>query len=145
MRARPHHLVDIITQYGAGQPFEPAACGHAVHTVAAAIIADPEVRIEFGLGADDICSPCKHLANGRCDDVVRAFDPPVSKHDYNDALDQRLLQFLGMAEGECLTFREYLAALRSHLDGLAELCAHPGEDPRERQENLERGLAKLGA
>jgi hypothetical protein len=81
MRARPHHLLDIIAQYGASQPFVPSPYGHAVHTVAAALIADPEVQIEFGLGADDICAPCQHLVNGRCDDVVGSVDPPVSKHD----------------------------------------------------------------
>ena len=145
MRARPHHLIDIITQYGAGQPFEPATYGHAVHTVAAAVLAHPEVRIEFGVGADTICQPCKHLADGRCDDLIGFFDPPVSKHDYNDALDQRLLAFLGMAERQVMTFREYVALLRSHLDGLAEVCAWPGEAPAERQVKLERGLARLGS
>ena len=145
MRARPHHLIDIITQYGAGQAFEPSEYGHAVHTVAAQVIADPEVCIEFGVGADDICAPCKHLANGRCVDVIRAFDPPASKQDYNDALDQRLLEFLGMREGQTMNFREYLAVLRDHMEGLAELCAWPGEEPARRREKLERGLLELGA
>jgi hypothetical protein len=145
MRARPHHLIDIITQYGAGQPFEPSAYGHAVHTVAARVIADPTVRIEFGVGADDICAPCKHLVNGRCDDVVGGFDPPVSKHDYNDALDARLLEFLGMEEGQVMSFAEYLTVLRGHLEGLAELCHWPGEEASARREKLERGLEKLGA
>lgn len=145
MRARPHHLIDIITQYGAGQPFQPSAYGHAVHTVAAEVIANPDVEIEFGIGADDICAPCIHLVNGRCDDVVGYFDPPASKHDYNDALDQRLLAFLGMAEGEVMSFRQYLTVLRAHMDGLPELCAWPGQDPEARLRDLEAGLNKLGA
>lgn len=145
MRARPHHLIDIITQYGAGKPFEPSAYGHAVHTVAAEIISNPEVQIEFGTGADDICAPCKHLVDGRCDDVISYLDPPVQKHDYNDALDERLLEFLGMEEGQTMSFREYLGVLRTRLEGLAELCATPVEDVRERRRNLERGLDLLGA
>jgi hypothetical protein len=145
MRVRPHHLIDIIAQYGAGQPFEPSAYGHAVHTVAAEVIANPGVRLEFGVGADDICAPCRHLVSGRCDDVIHTLDPPVRKQDYNDALDQRLLELLGMTEGECMTFEEYLALLRTHLEGLAELCAHPGEEPKDRAVKLERGLARLGA
>ena len=143
MRARPHHLIDIITQHGAGQPFEPSAYGHAVHTVAAEVLADPDVLVEFGTGADDICRPCVHLANGRCDDLVRAFDPPVSKHDYNDALDRRLMAFLGMVEGQVMSFRDYVALLRSHIEGLSELCAWPGEPPAERRRKLEAGLLSL--
>ncbi|MEN6545460.1 MAG: DUF1284 domain-containing protein [Armatimonadia bacterium] len=145
MRARPHHLIDIITQYGAGSPFEPCSYGHAVHTVAAEVIANPDVLIEFGIGADDICAPCVHLVNGRCDDLIRCFDPPVSKHEYNDDLDQRVLRFLGMQEGEVMTFRQYTQVLRGHLDGLAELCSHPGEEPQEKHQKLAQGLEKLGA
>jgi hypothetical protein len=145
MRARPHHLIDIITQYGQGRPFEPHEYGHAVHTVAAEVIADPSVSIEFGIGADDICAPCKHLVGGRCDDMITRFDPPVSKHEYNDALDTRLLDFLGMEEGQVMTFAEYLKILRDHLDGLAEVCRWPGQQVEDRHSNLERGLSKLGA
>lgn len=145
MRARPHHLIDIITQHGAGRPFEPSEYGHAVHTVAAEVIGNLDLRIEFGIGADDICAPCKHLVDGRCDDVITYLDPPVMKHDYNDALDQRLLEFLGMEEGQVMSFREYLAVLRRNLEGLAEVCAAPREDPAERRRKLERGLEMLGA
>ncbi|HQK95598.1 MAG TPA: DUF1284 domain-containing protein [Armatimonadota bacterium] len=143
MRARPHHLIDIITQYGAGQPFAPCDYGHAVHTVAARVIGDPQTLIEFVVGADDICDPCKHLVDGRCDDGVPALGPTASKQEYNDALDERLMQFLGITEGQTMTFREYISVLRDHWDGLVEQCAHPGESPAERAVMLERGLAKL--
>lgn len=67
----------------------------------------------------------------------------ASKQEYNDALDHRLLEFLGMAEGQTMTFREYVTVLRNHVDGLAEQCAHPGESVVERAALLQRGLAKL--
>jgi hypothetical protein len=142
MRLRPHHLLDIITQYGAGLPFQPHAYGHAVHTVAEAVLADPNVTIESVVGADDICAPCKHLIAGRCDDVLRELDPPLSKQDYNDDLDRRVLAHLGIVEGAQLTCREFLAVVRDHLPGLAEACTHPGEDRGERLARLTRGLAR---
>lgn len=145
MRARPHHLIDIVCRYGAGTQFRPHAYGHAVPSVAERVIADPEVLIEFGIGADDICAPCVHLVEGRCDDIVSSLDPPVSKQEYNDALDRRLLDFLGMTEGQTMTFREYLGVLRTHLEGLAPICAHPGETPEARHRRLVAGLEKLGA
>ena len=60
-------------------------------------------------------------------------------------LNLKLLAFLGMVEGEVMTFRRYLAVLRAHMDGLPELCAWPGQDADERRKNLEAGLSKLGA
>jgi hypothetical protein len=145
MRLRPHHLLDIITQYGGGLPFRPSPYGHAVHTVAEAVLAAPEVAIEFVVGADDICAPCKHLIQGRCDDVLSQLDPPIAKQDYNDDLDRRVLAYLGMGEGSVLTFGEFLKVVREHLGGIEEVCTHPKEEPAERLARLTHGLEKLGA
>ncbi|MEA3401429.1 MAG: DUF1284 domain-containing protein [Armatimonadota bacterium] len=143
MRARPHHLIDIVTQYGAGRAFGPHDYGHAVHTVAERVISDPDVAVEFVVDADDICAPCVHLVEGRCDDVLSQLDPPVSKQAYNDDLDRRLLAHLEMHEGQVMSFREYLAVIRAHIDGIEQVCAHPGEDPAQRLSDLTRGLEKL--
>lgn len=145
MRLRPHHLLDIITQYGASAPFAPHPYGHAVHTVAEAVLADPDVAIEFVVGADDICAPCKNLIEGHCEDVLSQLDPPISKQEYNDDLDRRVLAYLGMTEGSVLTFREFLQVVREHLAGIEWVCTHPKEDPAERLARLTRGLEKLGA
>lgn len=140
---RPHHLLDIVTQYGSGAPFKPHEYGHAVHTVAETVLADLDVRIRFIAGADDICAPCRNLEADRCTDVLSQLDPPVSKQDYNDDLDRRLFAYFGMKEGQSLTFREYLATIRDHIAGIERVCTHPKEDPVRRRANLTRGLEKL--
>ena len=145
MRLRPHHLLDIVAQYGAGVPFEPSPYGHAVHTVAENVLADPDVTIEFVVGADDICAPCKHLIEGRCDDVLSQLDPPIAKQDYNDDLDRRVLAHLGVAEGSVLLFHEFLEVVREHLAGIEQVCTHPKGDPAERLSRLTSGLTKLSA
>lgn len=144
MLARPHHLIDIITQIGGDAQFKPHAYGHAVHIVAEQVMSDPDVGVVFVVGADDICKPCIHLVDGRCDDVLSQLDPPISKQDYNDDLDRRLLEFLGMSEGEQMAFRGYVGRIKERVEGIEEICAHPGEDPSRRRERLERGLQKLG-
>ncbi len=148
MRARPHHLIDIVTQIGGGAAFTPHAYGHAVHLVAAEVMADPDLTVTFVVGADDICEPCIHLVEGlegaHCDDVLRQFDPPISKQDYNDDLDRRLLEFLGLCEGQALTFRDYLVLIRERFSGIEEICTHPGEDLTSRRNKLNRGLETFG-
>ena len=150
MRARPHHLIDIICQYGAGTPFKPSSYGHAVHLVAAEVIENADMSIEFVVRADDICEPCVHLVDGLCDDTITLCDPPISKQEYNDTLDRRVLGALGMADGRQMTFREYLRILRSHLAALRTVYSHPdvlalGDDPDRRLARLEAGLEKFGA
>jgi len=143
MRLRPHHLLDIITQYGSGAPFGPSPYGHAVHTVAEAVLADPSSTIELVVDADDICAPCKHLVDGRCDDVLGQLDPPSSKQDYNDDLDRRVLAHLGIARGAVMTFGRYVQAVADRLEGIEQVCAHPGEDPARRLADLTAGLHRL--
>lgn len=145
MLIRPHHLLDIISSHGAGHQFRPSAYGHAGHTCAEIVLNDLDVPLHFVVGADFICAPCVHLGpDGRCDDVISSLDPPVSKQQYNDELDRRLLEFFGLCEGDQISFRQYLATIRAHFEGLAEICAHPNESPQQRRENLEAGLRKLG-
>jgi hypothetical protein len=144
MKLRPHHLLDIITQYGQGRPFEPSAYGHAVHTVARLVLADQSQPAEMTVGADAICDPCRNLVDGRCTDMVSSLVPPVSKQDYNDDLDRRVLAHLGLAAGQVLTVRAFAAQVLDHLQDLEQVCSHPGEDPAARLDHLRHGLQKMG-
>ncbi|MBN1673809.1 MAG: hypothetical protein JXR37_22365 [Kiritimatiellae bacterium] len=145
MKLRPHHVLDIITSYGHGQKFKPHPYGHAVHTVAEAILADPDLTAQFVVGADEICRPCVHLqSDGRCDDVLSQLDPPISKQTYNDELDSRLFEYLGMTVNGVMTVREYLQIAANHMPGLAKVCTHPKQDEQARLDGLRKGLQKLG-
>ena len=90
---KPHHFVDIITAFGGGRTeFEPHPYAHALHSVAERILSDPGVRLRIELGADDICLPCRHNADGLCDDTIdTSFRPeaPRSKLEWNLLIDRR--------------------------------------------------------
>ena len=145
MKLRPPHLIDIVTDHGHGTEFGPHPYGHALHTVAAQVLSDPDVQIEFVLGADDICAPCCHLQPGdRCDDVLSQLAEPVSKQAYNDALDSRLFPYLEMQPGAHLTMQEFLVKLEERVPGIEQVCAHPGEEQADRLEGLRQGLRRLG-
>lgn len=144
MKLRPHHVLDIVSAIGHGAEFRPHPYGHAVHTVAEAIQADVDLLVEFVVGADEICRPCRHLqADGTCDDVLHQLNPPISKQEYNDALDRRLFEFLHLPSTP-MTLREYLQIVQRHLPGIEAICTHPGEDREQRLKGLQLGLAKLG-
>jgi len=145
MTLRPHHLLDIITAYGAGAEFRPHPYGHAVHTCADIVLSDLDTEVEFIVGADFICEPCIHLVEGRCDDAVSQLDPPPSKQDYNDDLDRRVFAHLELQHGTVMTVREFLQVVREHCEGLPKICVHPKRSVEDRAANLDAGLKKLGA
>jgi hypothetical protein len=145
MKLRPHHILDIISGYGHAAEFKPHPYGHAVHSVAQAILSDTELKVEFIVGADEICQPCRHLtSDGLCEGVLHQLDPPLSKQEYNDTLDRRLFDYLGFAPGTVMTIRQYLKIVDKKVPGIEEICTHPKEDQRQRLDGLIRGLIKLG-
>jgi hypothetical protein len=138
-------LIDIVCDYGHGVAFTPHPYGHAVHVVAAKVIDDPDLEVEFVLAADDICAPCRHLrADGQCEDVLGQLAEPTSKQTYNDGLDRRLFARLGMDPGTRMGVRAFLARLDAHMPGIVGICAHPGEEEQHRLEGLREGLRKFG-
>jgi hypothetical protein len=142
---RPHHLLDILRDYGCGIRCEPHEYGHALHIVSEQVMNNLDQEIVLVVAADDICRPCKHLhADGSCDDTMRAGKETISKQVYNDALDRRLWLYLGLEKGSRMTARDYFHLVRDHLEGIEDVCTHPGEDRLSRREGLIEGLNKLG-
>jgi hypothetical protein len=79
--------------------------------------ADPEQNIQIVTSADDVCIACPHLDDGAC---VR----PESKVD---EIDGRVLERLGIADGERLTWFKLLQIIdekvhSSQLDTICDGC-----------------------
>ena len=148
IRVKPHHFIDIVTSFGAGQvTFEPHPYGHAVHTVAEQILSNPEVLLEMELGADDICTPCQHNINGLCDDTIdTSYRPqaPSSKREWNLMIDQRWCERLQLGQGDRLTAREFCERLQNCAGDITDIYREiPARRTAERASKLERGIAKL--
>jgi hypothetical protein len=147
IRIKPHHLVDIITSSGRGQAFEPHAYGHALHTVAARILADPDVTLVMEGGADDICAPCSHNIGGACDDTIdTSFRPtaPPRKQDWNLLLDRRWCERLGLEFGDVLTARHFCQHLRDQAGDLADIYPEmPAAHTADRAKNLHAGIERF--
>jgi hypothetical protein len=126
---RPHHLLDILCDYGHGISYQPHPYGHALHTVAAQVLSNLDLQISFVIAADAICQPCRHLhPDGRCDDVLSQLPDSPSKQVYNDALDRRLWAYLNLDKGQATTMREFCQRVSQNLPGIEKICTHPGEE-----------------
>jgi hypothetical protein len=145
LELRPHHLLDIVSDYGHGIRHQPSAYGHALHRVANEVLGRLDQEITFVIAADAICQPCRHLnSDGQCDDVLDQLVEPVSKQRYNDELDGRLWSYLGLDKGNRMTVQQFLMRVHQHLPGIETLCAHPGEEQEHRRVGLQEGLKRLG-
>lgn len=144
MELRPHHVLDIISDWGNGAEFGPHPYGHDVHGVAEALLSDTLMKVRWIIGADAICAPCIHLReDGSCDDVLEQVAGRPSKQAYNDALDAKVFEILGLETGTVTTFAEYLELVNAQVPGIEEVCTHPGEDTASRLKGLIAGLVRL--
>jgi hypothetical protein len=138
---RPHHLLDILCDYGHGISYQPHPYGHALHTVAAQVLSNLDLQISFVIAADAICQPCRHLhPDGRCDDVLSQLPDSPSKQVYNDALDRRLWAYLNLDKGQATTMREFCQRVSQNLPGIEKICTHPGEEQPYRLAGLREAL-----
>jgi len=157
IRIKPHHFIDIITSFGDGkETFEPHPYGHAVHTVAARILMKPDafglrrdrdILLEMELGADDICSPCKHNIDGICEDTIDiSFRPtaPSSKKEWNLIIDRRWCDHLKLQQGDRLTTREFCERLRDYSGDITDIYREiPPEMTADRTQKLKVGIGKF--
>jgi hypothetical protein len=145
---KPHHFIDILTIFGAGQTeFQPHPYGHAVHSIAREILASPDIDLCIEFGADEICRPCRHNLGGHCEDTIdTSFRPlaPGSKREYNLLLDQRWSERLGLRPGDQLTAREFCLRLLERMGDITDIYREtPADRTAERQEKLRQGVVKF--
>ena len=141
---KPHHFVDIITRLGEPEAsFEPHPYGHAVHTVAHAVIEDRDAPLRIELGADDICTPCRHCIDGQCDDTIDTSfrpDAPTSKLAWNRTIDERWCRLLGIAQDDRITARRLCRLILEHLDDIGPIYREISPDrTAQRKTKLEAG------
>jgi len=131
---RPHHFIDILRGLGACEAFEPSPYGHAVHSVAQALVEDPETVLRLVNRCDAICAPCIHNADGTCDDYLQ--DRNMSKHDFNTALDARLFEVLGLTEETELPGRAFCRILRASLGDPSKIWTHVSREEAENRSQM---------
>ena len=142
---KPHHFIDIITSFGAGQrTFQPHPYGHNVHTVSQQILDDCDTILEMELGIDHICRPCIHHVNGTCDDTIdTSFRPqaPQSKNAWNLLIDQRWCERLGIRQGDRFSARDLCRRIRDRMGDITDIYREvPADRTKKRQANLIKGL-----
>jgi hypothetical protein len=148
IKIKPHHFIDIITKYGDGcEKFEPHPYGHALHSVAGEILADRDIEICIEQGIDDICLPCQHNIDGRCDDTIDIsfrLQAPESKHDYNLSIDKRWCERLGLKQDDRLTAREFCLRIRDCAGDITDIYWEtPADRTAQRQDKLQKGVVKF--
>lgn len=103
IRLRAHHLLCI---HGfRGQGYSPLFVANMARLVDR-LENSPEASIQVVDGADDVCSACPHMEQGRCN----------RPDQHVDELDQRVRAKLGFEEGYTASWSSILDIIRDRID-----------------------------
>lgn len=141
MKLRIHHFFDMIRDIGSGKPFVPHPYQHSYHIAAQEILADPHLPIEIVAVPDSACSGCIHLVNSSCDDVITHRADFVSKEEFNNHLDRRIMKICEIRAPGIYTPWELCRLAGKYLESIYYI--YEGNDEshtRERKKNVQRGL-----
>lgn len=118
MELRVHHFFDILRDFGSGKIFEPHHYGHSYHIIADTIWKNPNVKIKIVLENDNICDGCIHMVRKNCFDTISHRRDFISKEEFNNYLDRRILSVCNLKEGRILTAAEVCMKAEFYLDSI---------------------------
>ena len=137
---RPHHLLDIIRDFGNEVKRETHPWGASLASVTHSILSDIDQKVEFVMGVDSICKTCSKLNGYICEARI---NDELLMRDYNDRLDQALFSALNISPGTRLPVKEFLLTVKNNIEVL-DLFNSPSNDPIARKHGTESAFDKLG-
>jgi hypothetical protein len=110
---RGHHLLCLLAFSGEG--YSPAFTQRFVEL--ASVYRDPHSRVRVVVGPDGACAACPHLSTSGCT------SPTDGPEDSVAALDQAVLDALGISPGTWLAGELHSRVARLDRDALSSLCS----------------------
>jgi hypothetical protein len=140
IKIRPHHLLDIIRDFGNEVKREKHPWGASLASVTQSILSNIDQKVEFVIGADSICKTCSKLNGQICEAQI---NNELLMRDYNDHLDQELFSALKIVPGDTLPVIELLRRINNKIE-ILDLFNSPSNNPLVRKHGTETALKKLG-
>jgi hypothetical protein len=141
MKIRIHHFFDIIRDFGSGEEIVSHPHGHSYHIVADQIRNKTELKFELVLASDEICKGCMHLKKGKCDDIISHRSDFKGKEDFNNHLDERIIQVCKLEHSKKYSVMELCRIASRYVKNIE--FVYEGNDfshTFQRKKNVIRGL-----
>lgn len=144
MELRIHHLFDMIRDIGKGSVFTAHPYGHSFHRIARRLEERSFDRVVLLVACDAVCEGCIKMQGDHCVDTVDHREDFTSKEAFNNVLDRRILDCLGLKAGQCISIDSLLQKAGRYLESIESL--YEGNDPvhtLERKRCVEAGLRRM--
>ncbi len=144
LNIRIHHFFDIIRDYGSGKKLIEHPYGHSLHIIAKKIINLEITEMKLVVESDDICNNCNKLLCNHCIDTITHRDDFKLKEQFNNYLDNRIMETLGLEKKQIVKFSQLINLSNLYLDNIEYIyLGNDIEHTKIRKSNVEKGIEKI--
>lgn len=118
MKLRIHHFFDIIRDIGSKKEINPHPYLHSYHKVAKEILENPNLKLEIVVASDAVCSGCIHLVHSKCDDIITHRTDFRGKEDFNNYLDNRMVEICRIKTSDSFSPRELCQFAKRYIENI---------------------------
>ncbi|MGD1815774.1 MAG: DUF1284 domain-containing protein [Pleomorphochaeta sp.] len=143
---RIHHFFDIIRDYGSGKIIQPHPYGHSLHLISQKITSGEIKEMRLVIECDAICENCNKLFDNHCIDTISHRKDFKSKEQFNNYLDNRIMETLGLKKGQTITCAELINLSTLYLDNIDYIyLGNDTEHTKNRAANVKKGISLMKA
>jgi len=141
MQIRIHHFFDIIRDFGSKKKFHPHPYLHSYHNIAREIWENSDLEFEIVIQPDVVCTGCIHLKDLKCDDVITHRKDFTGKEDFNNYLDERIVDVCGIQLAAKYSSKSLCMLAQKYIENI-EFIYHGNdkEHTQLRKKNVINGL-----
>lgn len=140
IRIRPHHLLDIIRDYGNEVEKDAHPYGASLKEVTNEVLSDIDQTIILVSRVDSICITCSKLKDNIC---LAKINDDLLMRDYNDNLDDKLFNVMKLSPESELTARAFLEIVNRNLSSIIAQFSSLSNKLEVRRAGTVRALKKL--
>lgn len=138
VKIRPHHLLDILMDYGHSVIKEPHPFEASVDLVTSRILEREPIKLVPRM--DDICFTCYMLEDELCQARIR---DNLLMREYNDRIDDKLFSLMGFNPGDDTTLEDFSLVVKDNLDKILKVFTSPDNNPNYRKEGTIKALKMI--
>ncbi len=138
---RIHHFFDIIRDYGSGKIIQPHPYGHSLHLISQKITSSEIKEMRLVIECDAICENCNKLVDNHCIDTISHRKDFKLKELFNNYLDNRIMNALGLKKGQTITCAQLINLSDQYLDNIEYIYqGNDSEHTKIRAANVKKGI-----
>ncbi len=139
VKIRPHHLFDILRDYGNNVVMEPHPFGASVTEVTNKILRSvyPIVMVPR---VDSICETCSMLKNEICQAMIRE---DLIMSGYNDDLDDKLFRLMDLKPFMQITLKDFVNIADVKLDIILKQFTSPDNNRELRYIGTKKAISSI--